>query len=145
MLQRIIYQSPNTMKMREIKFRSWDGEMMGQVLLLKLDKPSPFPLMQFTGLKDKHGREIYEGDIVEFKNSESDNPPKARGSVVWGSYGDGCSEEYVKGVQCWMVGGFHLPLSSIEHGGVRYGRGTETDGELPVVIGNVHQNPELLA
>lgn len=69
--------------MREIKFRAWhkekkhmryddiypDGERdwsrweqsFGCMLfVIQMD----FELMQFTGLKDKNGREIYEGDIV---------------------------------------------------------------------------------
>ncbi len=160
------------MTSREVRFRVWDvekqellswdqiwysvvklpaGSLANQTeevwfpfISLALKAPTTkYVVDQFTGLKDKTGREIYENDILEFAENES--AAKARGPVVWGSYGDGCFEEYVKGVQCWMVGGFHLPLSSIEHGGVQYGRGTETDGELPVIIGNVHQTPELLA
>jgi len=74
--------------MREIKFRAWDNK--GKVILdwlcirqsafnrgdtqLMYDvftAPSfvddcGFMLMQYTGLKDKNGKEIYEGDIVRY-------------------------------------------------------------------------------
>lgn len=66
--------------MREIKFRAWDGEQM-----LYMPLTTNFGLhrffgilddeciaMQYTGLKDKNGREIYEGDVCNI-NPDDDN------------------------------------------------------------------------
>jgi len=50
---------------REIKFRAWDKESMWQPDLGSLPADNTNILMQYTGLKDKNGKEIYEGDIVK--------------------------------------------------------------------------------
>ena len=74
--------------MREIKFRAWDKN--GQVMLQVGDKYGTthpldccnyalqgqnITLMQYTGLKDKNGKEIYEGDRVSLAG--------LNGTVVW--------------------------------------------------------------
>lgn len=71
--------------MREIKFRAWDkvNKFLTQVMTLSFRDgkvstthysngggvylhDDEVVLMQYTGLKDKNGKEIYEGDIIKF-------------------------------------------------------------------------------
>lgn len=73
--------------MREIKFRAWDG---GKMIFPELYGPdwdscqtNGYQLMQYTGLKDKNGKEIYEGDIVNIGEKNTAEPCE----VV---FGDGC-------------------------------------------------------
>lgn len=75
-------------------------------------------LGQFTGLKDKNGVEIYEGDILVKKCSKF------------------CSIGVVKVIHgCWMVCGGESddPYFNLYH-----------YKELVEIIGNIHKNPELL-
>lgn len=84
---------------REIKFRAWDTQRGEWSRLTKavslegypvyidaddrLHKAAGVELMQYTGLKDKHGVEIYEGDILAFDNGYCDVVRLERSAWRW--------------------------------------------------------------
>ena len=139
--------------MREIKFRAWDVRnrimitedeevllgfryINGKQYVFRQDglMASPhwaesenrFKIMQYTGLKDKKGKEIYEGDIIAVLDGKFD-PPKNRVSVEWNNASSGFDpfidhEQFITS-----------PFS-----------GEGCDPENCEVIGNIYENPQLL-
>lgn len=81
-------------------------------------------LMQSTGLRDKNGKEIFEGDIVQFEDCYTET-----------------DFLYVNtGIVEWSQGSFTITnRDSVEMGDL-------LDGEFldVTIIGNVYENPELL-
>lgn len=134
--------------MREIKFRAWNnnGKCMvtspvGVATIISRFirdfrptstgfgsrqsevTPEDYIPMQFTGLKDKHGKEIYEGDILNYPREEQVI------SVRWSSDGYWAFYEHR---------GFD---DGVGRGDWRLTTGISLNSE---VIGNIYENPELL-
>jgi len=141
--------------MRKIKFRAWDklfNKMCHAIDFHCMNFPEQYEVMQFTGLKDKHGKEIYEGDVVLREATLSGNTTihgrgrntytithtykkEIRFKVVYLSEEDPHSK--------WMgcVSGFYLePLDIVEI----YGHQIENCIAPCTVIGNIYENPELI-
>ena len=124
--------------MREIKFRAWDTKNKEMVddppalddygglndvieCLMKFEiecyEEGPFILMQYTGLKDKNGTEIYEGDIIEYNyshkgtyiNCSTSENKKFTGLVEWnrGRFESGMCEIGDKGWKIEIVGNIY--------------------------------------
>ena len=114
---------------REIRFRAWNGRFMehggfyvhatGEIQKESAlgDVSSGCHLMQYTGLKDKDGVEIYEGDII-----------KAPG-------------EYPAEIG-FKFGTFIL--RHISHKGMNGTSISDVATDRYEVIGNIYSNPELL-
>lgn len=123
---------------REIKFRFWTGTNMryrfdgwGEHVCInemfkECDGAFDYKVMQYTGLKDKNGKEIYEGDIVNLHDwgiHTSDNVI-ATAKIVW-------SDEFSK---------FDFEVIEGDYIQDEYDRFRQS----PLIIGNVYENPELL-
>ena len=136
--------------MREIKFKVWD--VLNQRMIYKpylferkpeyLDNPEPYifyetfrdvedgigrlcHIMQFTGLHDKNGKEIYEGDIL--LNPLATAPEDKGWIVIWKDYG------------------FYYSLIDIED--IVENKDFRPFGDTDIyfeIIGNIYENPELL-
>ena len=78
---------------------------------------------QFTGLIDKNGNKIFEGDIIEFKNID---------------------RQYVKGIVYYLGSCFLIESIVADEDDYNLGGVFSTAEGLIKVIGNIHDYPELL-
>ena len=138
---------------REIKFRAWDKltriivpyeemscheskfEYGRRALLSGFLQNPDYEVMQFTGLKDKNGVEIYEGDIVNgvFETSDDWQTYKSPYKKLRVTY----NNEYACFTTCSTIS--NEPKHPFENYLNFLYQLTEIE-----VIGNIFQNPELL-
>ena len=128
--------------MREIKFRAWDKDykkiinvdeidlFLNQIRYWKdLDEEpimlnkGDFELMQFIGLKDKNGKEIYEGDILEVESHGGKEVVEVKWNEGYAGWDFFKGEEYCPLTDYKDMMGFDLNAK---------------------IIGNKFENPELL-
>jgi len=133
--------------MRHLKFRAWDKDIKKMEFVGALDwdcnkkivtcnteenkhymtEPEQFIIMQYTCLKDKNRKEIYEGDIVRRYSFPRDHNINQICVVVF-KYG------------CFLFVPLNQEPDSLNH---TYRDTVFYESEL-TVIGNIKENPELL-
>ena len=106
---------------REIKFRAWckGSKSMDYDAIYKLQGyiEGKYPIMEYTGLKDKNGKDIYEGDILEYVNQTN---TKIFGDVI--RYRNGWFAH-------WRTNGLDTKTIIMENS---------------KIVGNIYENPELI-
>lgn len=128
---------------REIKFRAWDEKrrewLDSDYHTMRLDgkeikhkaggRKNPI-LMQYTELRDRNGKEIYEGDVVEYDDEERMIDDSGVMIVGWnaehGAWGYEYQDDYVEG--CREFSSHCVGDVLVES----------------IVIGNIYENPELI-
>ena len=143
--------------MREIKFRAWDilfktmrypAWKVGNALYFgengfdagAFHGEIKYDLMQYTGLKDKNGKEIYEGDILKVETSWYKSKKDVSSKF----------DSFVKGETFWSVEFkiFNASMGFFTYGIDRRFMKPLTKSRLwnanAEVISNIHENPELL-
>lgn len=82
-----VKNSPDTNVYKDNTMYDWDAVVDDCNWFIKCNdlQEDSFILMQFTGLLDRHGKEIYEGDIVMYNDSgyTEFGFGKVTGQVVW--------------------------------------------------------------
>jgi uncharacterized phage protein (TIGR01671 family) len=124
--------------MREIKFRCWNGITNQMVCEPMIRADYEFSLseymntdrgwqwMQFTGLHDKNGKEIYEGDIVSLTLIEDaglGHKTDALASVCWDTDDTGFY--------------YDTDCGTFPHAKPWF-------ADNVIIIGNIHESPDLL-